>query len=204
MPSRQNAVRPVRLYDSGKEVGQAFQPDRLESLTDSRIFRAVVTRGGQGQRGTETGTQLDLTACHAPPDSGGGQAGPRVLARNPCPEAGPTPGRTDLSCIRTVAPRSAGVVSSPDIICFGPTTPAHPKLCQTSSGIVPRMRLPRTRFCRVPSLITICEAIPPPAIAKSLKTGRIRSIILTAHTRSPARCDRVRQWSSWSAMVWSC
>ena len=41
-----------------------------------------------------------------------------------------------------------------------------PKLCQTSSGIVPRMRLPRTRFCRVPSLITICEAIPPPGISK--------------------------------------
>src|SRR5271157_5373127 len=35
-----------------------------------------------------------------------------------------------------------------------------------SSGIVPRMRLPRTRFCRVPSLITICEAIPPPGISK--------------------------------------
>ena len=41
-----------------------------------------------------------------------------------------------------------------------------PKLCQTSSGIVPRMRIPRTRFCRAPSLITICEAIPPPGISK--------------------------------------
>ena len=40
------------------------------------------------------------------------------------------------------------------------------KLCQTSSGIVPRMRIPRTRFCRAPSLITICEAIPPPGISK--------------------------------------
>ena len=36
------------------------------------------------------------------------------------------------------------------------------------------------------------------------KLAESESIILTAHTRSPARCDRVRQWSSWSAMVWSC
>src|SRR5208283_1451381 len=36
------------------------------------------------------------------------------------------------------------------------------------------------------------------------KPAESESIILTAHTRSPARCDRVRQWSSWSAMVWSC
>ena len=36
------------------------------------------------------------------------------------------------------------------------------------------------------------------------KPAESGSIILTAHTCSPARCDRVRQWSSWSAMVWSC
>ena len=48
----------------------------------------------------------------------------------------------------------------------GPTHRRIPKLCQTSSGIVPRMRIPRTRFCRAPSLITICEAIPPPGISK--------------------------------------
>ena len=36
------------------------------------------------------------------------------------------------------------------------------------------------------------------------KLAESESIILTAHTGSPARCDRVRQWSSWSAMVWSC
>ena len=52
------------------------------------------------------------------------------------------------------------------VTCFGPTHRRIPKLCQTSSGIVPRMRLPRTRFCRVPSLITICEAIPLPGISK--------------------------------------
>jgi hypothetical protein len=52
------------------------------------------------------------------------------------------------------------------VTCLGPTHRRIPKLCQTSSGIVPRMRLPRTRFCRVPSLITICEAIPPPGISK--------------------------------------
>ena len=48
----------------------------------------------------------------------------------------------------------------------GPTHRRIPKLCQTSSGIVPRTRLPRTRFCRALSLITICEAIPPPGISK--------------------------------------
>ena len=48
----------------------------------------------------------------------------------------------------------------------GPTHRRIPKLCQTSSGIVPRMRIPRTRFCRAPSLITICEAISPPGISK--------------------------------------
>ncbi len=48
--------------------------------------------------GTETGTQRDLNGCHGPLDSGGGQTGPRsCLARNPCPEPGPTPLRTDLS-----------------------------------------------------------------------------------------------------------
>jgi hypothetical protein len=41
-----------------------------------------------------------------------------------------------------------------------------PRLCQTHSGIVPRMRLPRTRFCCSASLITICEAIQPPGIGK--------------------------------------
>jgi hypothetical protein len=48
----------------------------------------------------------------------------------------------------------------------GPTHRRIPKLCQTSSGIVPRMRIPRTRFCRAANLITICEAIPPPSISK--------------------------------------
>ena len=48
----------------------------------------------------------------------------------------------------------------------GPTHRRIPELCQTSSGIVPRMRLPRTRFCRAPNLTTICEAIPPPGITK--------------------------------------
>ena len=48
----------------------------------------------------------------------------------------------------------------------GPTHRRIPKLCQTSSGIVPRMRIPRTRFCRASSLITICEAIPLPGISK--------------------------------------
>ena len=52
------------------------------------------------------------------------------------------------------------------VTCIGPTHRRIPKLCQTSSGIVPRMRIPRTRFCRAPSLITICEAIPPPGISK--------------------------------------
>ena len=52
------------------------------------------------------------------------------------------------------------------LLRVGPTHRRIPKLCQTSSGIVPRMRIPRTRFCRAPSLITICEAIPPPGISK--------------------------------------
>ena len=35
------------------------------------------------------------------------------------------------------------------------------------------MRIPRTRFCRAPSLITICEAIPPPGISKVDVTAKI-------------------------------
>jgi hypothetical protein len=48
--------------------------------------------------GTETGTRLDLTACHVPPSSGSDPAGPRIAFDQqslPRTEAntGPEPGR---------------------------------------------------------------------------------------------------------------
>jgi hypothetical protein len=47
---------------------------------------------------TDTGTQLDLTVCPGPFDSGGIQACPRVFcALKPCPETGSMLGRTDVS-----------------------------------------------------------------------------------------------------------
>ncbi len=65
----------------------------------------------------------------------------------------------------------------------GPTHRRIPELCQTCSGIVPRMRLPRTRFCRAPNLTTTCKAIPPPGITKVAQNSPNRDrFILTAHT----------------------
>ena len=58
-------------------------------------------------------------------------------------------------CLRTLAGASGSYVQGCETFLPG-----------NSSGIVPRMRIPRTRFCRAPSLITICEAIPPPGISK--------------------------------------
>jgi hypothetical protein len=66
------------------------------------------------------------------------------------------------------------------------------ELCQAGSGIVSRMRLPRTRFCRGLNLITIREAIPPPSISKvaqnSPKAYRL-SRPLTAACRSQERMN---------------
>jgi hypothetical protein len=47
-----------------------------------------------------------------------------------------------------------------------PTHRRIPELCRTSSGILCRMRFPRTRFRRGPNLSTIREAIPAPSISK--------------------------------------
>ena len=65
----------------------------------------------------------------------------------------------------------------------------------------PRPAFPASRFPRVP--LSPRPAFPASRFPRP-KLAESESIILTAHTRSPARCDRVRQWSSWSAMVWSC
>jgi hypothetical protein len=91
--SREQLVADGPWYRSDE-----FQESNIPYGADDLIASHLRTGDPPVQQGTETGTQLDLTACHGPLDSGGGQTGPRAcLTRNPYSEPGRTPGRTDLS-----------------------------------------------------------------------------------------------------------
>jgi hypothetical protein len=74
---------------AGQAVVRRCRPQwrgEQEPAADTVVWGWECDRERQAR--TETGRQLDLTSCHGPLDSGGGQAGPKAcLAPEPIPRA---------------------------------------------------------------------------------------------------------------------